>query len=368
VHTVLVIGGSGFFGARIASEIAKTGTSRVLIAGRDLERAQATAMKLGLRKRSAIALDATGPNLAELLGARNVHTVIHTAGPFQGQDYHVATSAILAGANYIDLADGRAFVAGIGSLDAAARSCGVSVISGASSVPALSAAVVDQYRPAFGELRAIRAGISSGARAPGLATVEGIFGYCGKPFRRFEHGAWVETHGWLDPIRHEFPAPVGPRLLGSVDVPDLELFPARYPGVDTVIFHAGFASDAGHRVVQAGASLVRSGVLPSFAPFARPLNWLSRKLERAISDKGGMFVELEGIDRAGLPMTRRWHLLVESNHGPFVPCGAALALEAKLAAKQPLPKGAMPCVGLLSVEDYMAPLKSLAITIHADPA
>jgi saccharopine dehydrogenase-like NADP-dependent oxidoreductase len=36
-----------------------------------------------------------------------VDSVIHTAGPFQGQDYAVARSAIAAGANYIDLADGR---------------------------------------------------------------------------------------------------------------------------------------------------------------------------------------------------------------------------------------------------------------------
>jgi saccharopine dehydrogenase-like NADP-dependent oxidoreductase len=368
VHTVLIIGGSGFFGARIAAELAKTGASRVLLGGRDLERLRATAKKLGLRKRSAVALDASGPDLAELFGKRNVHTVIHTAGPFQGQRYDVAKAAIIAGANYIDLADGRDFVAGIAALDAAARACGVSVISGASSVPALSSAVVDQYRPAFKQLHSIRAGISSGARAPGLATVRGIFGYGGKPIRRLEDGAWVETHGWLDLQRHVFPAPVGERWLGSVDVPDLELFPARYPGVRTVTFHAGHASPAGHLAIWAGAGLVRSGVLGSLTPLARPMSWLSQRLEPVISDKGGMFVELDGLGHDGQPLRKRWHLVVEANHGPFVPCGAALALANKLAAGAVLPKGAMPCMGLLNVVEYLAPLKSLAITVHADPA
>jgi uncharacterized membrane protein len=40
------------------------------------------------------------------------------------------------------LADGRQFVAGISSLDALAAAAGLTVISGASSVPALSSAVI----------------------------------------------------------------------------------------------------------------------------------------------------------------------------------------------------------------------------------
>ncbi len=367
MHTVLVVGGYGFFGTRIASELAKTGASRVLLGGRDLEQARSAAAKLGLRPRCAIQLDAAAPDLAATLVARGVNTVIHTAGPFQGQGYGVAAAAILAGANYIDLADGRAFVDGITSLDAAARASRVTVVRGASSVPALSSAVVDSYLPAFSRLDTIRAGISSGARAPGLATVQGIFGYAGKPIRRLENGAWTETRGWLDLTRYAFPEPVGERFLGSVDVPDLELFPARYAGVKTVTFHAGFASDAGHLAVWVCAGLVRAGVLPGLGRLAGPLSRMSRWLEPYISDKGAMFVALEGLGRDGRPLTRRWHLLVERNDGPFVPCGAALALAGKLAAGQPLPKGAMPCMGLLTVDEYLAPLKSLAITIKADP-
>ena len=367
MHTFLVIGGYGFFGSRIAAELAKTGASHVLVGGRDLDQARAAARALGLRSRSAVQLDASAPNLAETLVTHGVDTVIHTAGPFQGQGYGVAAAAILARANYIDLADGRAFVSGITSLDAAARASGVTVVSGASSVPALSSAVVDRFLPAFSQLHAIRAGISSGARTPGLATVQGIFGYGGKALRRLEGGAWTNTHGWLDLMRYRFPKPVGTRWLGSVDVPDLELFPARYAGVKTVTFHAGFASGLGHLALWMFAGLVKAGVLSSMTPLAKPLNRMSRGLERVISDKGGMFVVLEGLGHDGQPLTRRWHLVVERNDGPYVPCGAALALAGKLVAGVALPKGAMPCMGLLTVEEYLAPLKSLAITLSADP-
>jgi hypothetical protein len=90
-----------------------------------------------------------GSTLQEALRDLRVGTVIHTAGPFQGQDYTVARAAIDAGCHYVDLADGRQFVTGIVALDAAAKSRGLTSASGASSVPALSSAVVDHYLPEF---------------------------------------------------------------------------------------------------------------------------------------------------------------------------------------------------------------------------
>ena len=39
------------------------------------------------------------------------------------------------------------------------------------------------------------------------------------------------------------------RWLGSCDVPDLDLFPLRYPSLRTVAFHAGVASVPGHFAV-----------------------------------------------------------------------------------------------------------------------
>jgi hypothetical protein len=43
VHTVLVLGGYGFFGHRIGAALALTPTLRVLLAGRNLDRAIAAA-------------------------------------------------------------------------------------------------------------------------------------------------------------------------------------------------------------------------------------------------------------------------------------------------------------------------------------
>ena len=355
-HTLLVLGGYGFFGARICQALATDPAIHLLIGGRDLAKARQLADQLNLTPQQAVAIDANSATLAQQLRELGVASVIHTAGPFQGQDYQVARAAIDAGANYIDLADGRAFVAGIGQLDDLARARGVFVTSGASSLPALSSAVVDRYLPRFRSVSAIRSGIASGARAPGLATMRGVFSYCGKPFERLAGGRIATAYGWLDLQRHRFAAPVGARLMGSCDVPDLVLFPARYAGVQTVTFHAGFASEPGHLFVWAAAQLVRLGLLGSLLPLVKPLHTLGGWMEPVVSDKGAMFVRMDGIGIDGQPLMLEWQLLAQQNHGPHIPCGAAIALATRLARGAPLPSGAAPCMGFLGVDDYLAAL------------
>src|SRR5262249_23092768 len=155
-----------------------------LVGGRSRDRVLRAAADIGLSDEHTVAVNAADANLAHRLRESAVNTVIHTAGPFQGQRYDVAQAAIDAGCHYIDLADGRMFVSGIRSLDARARDHRISVISGASSVPALSSAVIDRYLPTFEHLETVRVGISSGGRVPGLATVRGVFSCAGRPIRR----------------------------------------------------------------------------------------------------------------------------------------------------------------------------------------
>lgn len=82
-----------------------------------------------------------------------------------------------------------------------------------------------------------------------------------------------------------------------------------------------------------------------------------------MSDQGGMYVKIDGIDHDRREKTVRWHLIAAKNHGPYIPCGASIALVKRLAGGgERLPVGAMPCVGLLSVEEYLAPLRDLSIT------
>jgi saccharopine dehydrogenase-like NADP-dependent oxidoreductase len=361
IQKILVLGAYGFFGSRICAALAKNPRIHLILAGRDLSKATAAAYQLGLTANHARALDAERPDLALQLRKLGVNVVIHTAGPFQGQGYEVARASIKAGCQYLDIADGRAFVCGITRLDAEARAAGVSIISGASSLPALTSAVVDKYRGEFKRLDAIRIGITSGAAIPGIATLRAVLGYCGKPFRTLSNGAWIDVHGWLDTQQHEFSKSVGVRRIGRCDVPDLDLLPQRYPGVKTVSFHAGFASNTAHQVVEKLAMLVKARRIASALPFARLLFTLGRWMQPVLSDRGAMFVRLEGLHDNGARYAHTWNIVARENHGPNIPCSAAIALANKIAAGGKLPAGAMPCVGLLTVEELMEPLKGLSI-------
>ena len=136
---VLLLGAYGFFGSRIAAGLARNPRVQLILAGRDLTKATALAYQLGLTADSARRVDADEARLGLLLRKLGVNMLIHTAGPFQGQDYHVARAAIEARCHYLDLADSRVFVNGVTCLDAAARTAQIAVITGVSSLPALSA-------------------------------------------------------------------------------------------------------------------------------------------------------------------------------------------------------------------------------------
>jgi hypothetical protein len=361
MQRILVLGAYGFFGSRICAGLAKNPRIQLIVAGRNLDKATAAAYLHGLSANHAKAIDAANPQLPQILRKLEVNTLIHTAGPFQQQRYEVARAAIAAGCNYLDLADGRAFVTGIATLNPAALAANVSVVSGVSSLPALSSAVVDRYLPEFSRLDAIRVGITSGAVVPGVATFKAVLSYCGRRFRVLNNGQWTDVYGWLDTQVHTFPKPVGARLLSRCDVPDLDLLPKRFPTAKTVSFHAGFVSETGHKFVERLARWVRDGRLKSALPFARPLSVVGRWTESLLPGSGAMFVTLEGLAEDGSPHSLTWNLMAHDNHGPNIPCAPAIALANKIAAGVGPPVGAMPCVGMLSVDEILEPLRKLSI-------
>ncbi|MGI4847660.1 MAG: hypothetical protein ACRYGK_05930 [Janthinobacterium lividum] len=103
----------------------------------------------------------------------------------------------------------------------------------------------------------------------------------------------------------------------------------------------------------------------SLAFLAGPLYALSQRLEPFVSDKGGMFITLEGLDHDGAASALTWHLVASRNLGPYIPCGAAVALVRKLAREGTLPAGATPCMGLLSTSEYLEALAGFDCVIIA---
>lgn len=119
-HRVVVIGGYGFFGRRLVERLTSQPDAHVIVAGRSLQDAQALVDRLRPQAKArleAAVVDAMSVHLRRELERLSPTTVVLASGPFQGQDYRVARTCISVGANYIDLADARAFVVGIRELD-----------------------------------------------------------------------------------------------------------------------------------------------------------------------------------------------------------------------------------------------------------
>ena len=363
--SAVVLGGYGNFGRLVVAALAADRYHRVVVAGRDAQQARAVADAIGSPAEPAV-LDVRSPHLAAELRRLAASVVVHAAGPFQGQDYIVPRACIEARAHYVDLADARGYVCGIPTLDAAARSNDLLVVSGASSVPALSSAVVDRLRGQFSKIESIDHGITSGAKPPGLAAMEGVLSYVGKPIAQWRDSAWQTVYGWQDFTRHAYPHPVGPRWLGNCDVPDLELFPQRYAPVKTVVFRAGVAMTVGMLSTWSASWLVRAGLMKSLLPHVPLLRRAALAIERFGSKSSGMHVTARGLDHESRPITRTWWLLASSNHGPQVPCFPAIALARKLLRGEVRTRGAMPCVGLLTVEEILAVGRGLDLKTAGD--
>lgn len=144
-----------------------------------------------------VALDHQAPGLAATLREWGVGLVIHTAGPFQAQAYNVAQAAAEAGAHYIDLADGRRFVCDFpAAMQAAFTAAGRTAIAGASTVPALSSAVIDHLCAGWQRIDSIDICIAPAQRAPWASfTLAAVLSYCGLPIDVWDGGRWQPHSG-----------------------------------------------------------------------------------------------------------------------------------------------------------------------------
>jgi saccharopine dehydrogenase-like NADP-dependent oxidoreductase len=366
-YPVLILGGYGNFGKRISMSLARDHRIAVLIAGRNSVKANALARTIAGDIPNSTArgypLDIESAEFATRLRNSGARLVIHTSGPFQGQDYRVALACIEAGIDYIDLADDRRFVSSISQLAGQAREKEVLVISGASSVPGLSSAVIDQFLPQFKLLRSIRHNIAPGNRAErGEATVKAILSYTGQPFKRWQGGQWVTVYGWQDIHKRRYPVPIGNRWLASCDIPDLELFPQRYSSVEDVVFHAGLEPGLLHLGMYAMASIARLHLIDNWSRYARPITAMSRWFEHLGTDIGGMSVEMAGEDPEGKTLMITWSLIAGSGHGPEIPSIPAIILAKKLAAGIRPQPGAIPCMGLFTVQEFLDEVKDRDIS------
>lgn len=359
MKSVLIIGGYGGFGARLSVRLAKAGW-QVLVGGRRPEAAKAFCATLA--GSIPVALDRNA-DLGPLLSEFKPFLLIDAAGPFQSSDYRVLKACIAAGVHYLDLADARDFVCSIGELNDAATQAGVAVISGGSSVPALSGAIVRNLVDPLDDVKSIDIAISASNRATaGPSVAASIMSYVGKPLDLWRGRCWTKATGWhmLRRIRFEVAGRKSlNRLTALSDVPDHTLMPDMIAGRPATTFRAGPEFRFQVLSIWALSWLVKWRVIASLAPLSGWLRYLQAPTNKLGSDRSGMVVEVKSW-RDKRAHIARWTLIAEDGDGPEIPTFAAVVL-AKMIDEGTLPVGARDASSFLSLDQFQPQFDELSI-------
>ncbi len=362
---ILILGGYGVFGGRLAELLGDIDGLNILIAGRSDGKARAFCRRW-VGRATVAPLAADRADIAALLAREKPDLIVDASGPFQTYDtapYGVAEAAIAAGTNYLDFADGSDFVFGIGALDRRARDAGVFVLSGVSSFPVLTSAVIAELAKDM-DIRRVTGGIAPSPYAGvGMNVMRAVLGYGGQDVTLMRDGRETTGVGLAETRRYTI-APPGElplrnTMFSLVDVPDLRVIPAERPEITDLWMGAGPVPEVLHRMLVLLARLRHGLRLPNLRPLA-PLCYRVLNTMTFGEHRGGMFVEAEGV-RDGRTIRRSWHLLAEGDDGPYIPSMAIEAIVRQgLAGGWPAP-GARPASGELDLGDYAGVFAGRAI-------
>jgi hypothetical protein len=356
---IIVIGGYGIFGGRLCQLLTTHANLSIVVAGRSLQHAQKFCRSLPPDTRCEPTAFDRDHDLDRQLQHVGADLVIDASGPFQsyGADpYRLVKACLTQGINYMDFADGSDFVNGISEFDDIAKAKKLFILSGVSSFPVLTAAVVRNLSEGLRQITSIKGGIAPSPYAVmGLNVMRAISAYAGKPVRLVRDGrqtfAYALTEGMHYTISPPGRLPLKNTYFSLVDVPDLQVLPNLWPELKSVWMGAGPVPELLHRMLNAMAWLVRWRIIPTLRPFA-PIFLRAIDMMRHGDHRGGMFVEIEGQESDGKTSTRSWHLLAEGDDGPYIPCMALEAVVIRILQGKLPPAGARPASGDLELEDY----------------
>ncbi|MET0131126.1 MAG: DUF4166 domain-containing protein [Stenotrophomonas chelatiphaga] len=353
---ILILGGYGVFGGRLAQLLADLPALELLIGGRNLAAATAFCHAfVGRARVRPLQLDRRA--LAPTLQQEHPDLVVDASGPFQaygGQCYAAIEACIAAGTDYLDFADAADFVAGVGRYDAQARAAGVFVLSGVSSFPVLTAAVLRQMARCM-DIVSVEAGIAPSPYAGiGLNVMRAVVGYAGAPVKLRRDGHDAHGIGLAESRRFTVAVPgrVPLRNLrySLVEVPDLQVLPPEHPAMTDIWIGAGPVPDVLHRMLNLLAKARHQLRLPSLQPLS-PLFYRVLNRMKFGEHRGGMIVRATGR-RDGVAVLQSWHLLAEGDDGPYIPSMAIEAIIRKLLQGQRPALGARAATHALELADY----------------
>jgi len=356
---VLVLGGYGTFGGRLIRLLADEPRLTLICAGRTIAKAKAFIAESKTKATLLPAQVDRNGDLGVALSEWQPNLVVDATGPFQvygDAPYRVVEAAIAAGVDYVDLADGTDFVVGITRFDAAARARDVTVISGASTFPALSFAVVRDLTQGWQRIDGIEMGLSPSPKAGlGRNVIEAILSYAGKPTPYMQNGEVKSAPALVDSRRHVIAPPgiepLPPLRFSLIDLPDQTLMPEEFSGLHRLWPGVATRPQILLRGLNLCARFVQWRAVRSLSPVAGLGFWAINRMAYGVH-RGGMFLKIDGTDEAGKARRREWHMMAEGDDGPIIPVIAVATLIRRQLEGEKIPAGARPATEDFSLGDY----------------
>jgi hypothetical protein len=100
------------------------------------------------------------------------------------------------------------------------------------------------------------------------------------------------------------------------------------------------------------AKLRTWGLLRHPEKLASALNFAAPALDFMGTALGAMVVRVQGLNAQGSSTQSAWHIAADHDHGPEIPCMAAILLARRFAQSTPMAPGAFACMGMLELADF----------------
>ena len=229
VKQILILGGTGRIGQRVAAAIAPLGS--MTVTGRSVREAKAlqgTFLRLDLEDLPALEKAIANHDL-----------VIHCAGPFHRRDGRVLKACIDQKKHYIDVSDHRCLYQKLKPLTQAATDAGITAVCNAGVFPGISNSMVHFGVEQLDEPHKIELyyGVA-GSGGAGETVMTTTFLGLGKPFGVFQDGTWQRKQPYSEPTTIDFPNPIGKTTVYWFDVAETFTFAESFP-VKTVVTKFG---------------------------------------------------------------------------------------------------------------------------------
>lgn len=361
---ILILGGYGVFGGRLAKLLRDLPDIEFYICGRDLEQATAFCAKYkGPAMVTPLRVDRN--NLSDVLFKINPDVLVDASGPFQfygencghnknGDPYTVIRACIKAGVNYMDLADGADFVLGVQKFNVQAKTVGIFILSGVSTYPALTAAVLNDIAKHM-EIHSVEGGISPSPHAHfGLNVIRAVISYAGGPIKLLRDGEQKIAYGFTEHMRFKI-SPPGRMPLNNIyfslmDVPDLQIIPMQIKSIQNIWMGVGTVPEFLQSMLNVLAKVRRRMDLKAYTPFSSIFQRILNVMKFG-EHRGGMFVKATG-NKNGKHVERTWHMIAEGEDGPYIPSMAIEGIIRKMLAGTNPKIGARVATKELTLKDF----------------